>query len=117
MQYNHSRVKCTFNCDVGCSNSVVAGSRGGGPAEVDSTVLGIDISNNQVPISQHFGFVHINGFTISTAPGDDGPGIACGHTLQHHSLVKGNCDILRSSNDSGPLPWFRPCTFTRKGKC
>lgn len=114
MQYNYLIVYCTLNCEVGCSDGVVAGSRGCGPAEVDSTVLGIDISNNQVPIAQHSGVVHIDRFTVCTAPGDDGPGIACGHALQHHSLVKRNCDILRSSNDSGPLTWFRACTFTRK---
>lgn len=82
---------------------MVAGSGGGGPANVDSAVLGTDISNNQVSIAQHFGVVHIDGFTVSTAPGDDGPGIACGHTLQHHRLVKRNGHILRSSNDSGSL--------------
>lgn len=116
MLYNCFRVHCTLNCEVSCSNSVVAGSRGGGPAEVDSTVLGIDISDNQVSIAQHFGVVHIDGFTVSTAPGDDGPGIACGHTLQHHSLVKRNRDILRSSNDSGPLAGFRAYTFIRESK-
>lgn len=106
-QYKYLRVYCTLNCEVGCSNSVVAGSRGCGPAEVDSTVLGTDIGNNQVPIAQHFGIVNIDRFTICTAPGDDGPGIASGHTLQHHSLVKRNCDILRSSNDFRFLTWFR----------
>ncbi len=115
IQYSYLSVYCTLNCEVGSSNSVVAGSRCGSPAEVDSTVLGTDISNNQVSIAQHFGIVHINGFTISTAPGDDGPGISCGNTLQHCSLVNRNCDILRSSNDFGPLPWSGACTFTREG--
>lgn len=115
MQYHCFGVYCTLNCEVGCSNSVVAGPRGCGPAEVDSTVLGTDISDDQVPIAQHFGLVHINRFTVCTAPGDDGPGIASGHTLQHHCLVNRDCDILRSGDDSGPLTWFGACTFTRKG--
>jgi len=62
----------TQNCEVGCGSGVVAGSRCGGPAQVDSAVLGIGIGNNQVPITQHFGIVDIDGFTVSTAPGDDG---------------------------------------------
>ena len=108
MHYNFLRLYCTLNCDVGCSNGVVTGSRGGGPAEVDSTVLGTGISNNQVPVTQHFGVVHVDRITVGAAPGNDGPGVSRGHTLQNHSLVKRHGDILRSGNDSGPLTWFRP---------
>ena len=82
------RLHCTLYCDVGCSKSVVAGSRGGGPAEVHSTVLGVDIRNNKVPVAQHFGVVHVDGFPVSAAPGDDGTGVACGHTLQDNRMVK-----------------------------
>lgn len=103
-----------MNREVGCSDGVVASSGRRGPAEVDPAVLGIDIGDNQVPVAKHSGVVHINGFAVRTAPGDDGPGVACGHTLQHHSLVQRNGDILRSGNDSGPLPWRGACNFTRK---
>lgn len=113
---NYFQVYSTLNCEVGCSNGVVAGPRCGGPAEVDSAVFGIDISNDKVSIAQHLGVVHINGFTVRTAPGDDGPGVACGRTLHNHRFAKRNGDILRSCNDSGPLTWFRGYIFTRKGE-
>lgn len=81
-------VHCTLNCEVCCSDGVVASSRRGGPAEVDAAVLGADVSDDQVPVAQHPGVVHVDGLAVRTAPGDDGPRVARGHALQHHRLVE-----------------------------
>lgn len=62
----------TLNCEVGCGDSVVAGSRSRGPAEVDPAVLGTDVGDDQVSVAQDFGVVHVDGLAVRTAPGDDG---------------------------------------------
>lgn len=91
---------------------MVAGSRGRGPAEVDPAMLGGDISDDQVSVAQDFGVVHVDGFAVCSAPGDDGRGIPRGHAFQHHSLVERRRDVLRTSNDPGSLARFivRTCT-------
>lgn len=105
---------CTLNSEVCRSDGVVARSGRGGPAEVDAAVLGADISDDQVPVAQHPGIVHVDGLAVRTAPGDDGPWVARGHALQHHRLVEGDGDVLRSRNDSGPLTRCGACDFSRK---
>lgn len=78
MQRSFSRIFSTLNCEVGCSEGVVAGSGGGGPAEVDPAVLGTDIGDHQVSVAQDLGVVHVDGLTVGAAPGDDGRGIPRG---------------------------------------
>lgn len=95
---------------------MVAGSRGGGPAEVDPGVLGSDISDDQVPVAQDFGVVHVDGFAVCSAPGDDGRGIPRGHAFQHHGLVERRRDVLGTSDDPGSLARFvvRTCNRTKR---
>lgn len=114
VQSSFSGIFCTLNCEVGRSDGVVAGSGGRGPAEVDPTVLGTDIGDKQVSVAQDLGVVNVNGFAVGAAPGDDGRGIPRGQAFQHHSLVERSCDVLRTSDDSGPLAGFEARTFTRK---
>lgn len=114
MQSSFSRIFSTLNCELGCSHGVVAGSGGGGPAEVDPTVLGPDIGDNQVSVAQDLGVVHVDGFAVRAAPGDDGRGIPRGQAFQHHSVVERSCDVLRTGEDPGPLAAFRERTFARK---
>lgn len=109
-----SRTSSTLNREVGCGDRVVAGSGGRGPAEVDPAVLGSDVSDDQVSVAQDFGVVHVDGFTVGTAPGDDGGGIPRGHAFQHHGLVESGGDVLRTSDDPGPLARFIVRTFARK---
>lgn len=109
------RTFSTLNREVGGGDRVVAGSRGRGPAEVDPAVLGSDISDDQVSVAQDFGVVHVDGFAVCSAPGDDGRGIPHGHALQHHSLAERRRDVLRTSDDPGSLARFivRTCTGKR----
>lgn len=51
-------------------------------------MLGFDVGDDEVAISQHFGVVNINRLAVCSAPGDDGSGIACGHALQDGILVQ-----------------------------
>lgn len=92
-----------MNCEVCRSDGVVASPGCGGPAEVDACMLGAHISDDQVPVAQYPGVVHVNGLAVRPAPGDDGPRVASCHTLQNHRLVEGDGDVLRSCNDLGPL--------------
>lgn len=109
-----SRIFRTLNREVGCGDGVVAGSRGRGPAEVDAAVLGSDVGDKQVSVAQDLGVVHVDGFAVGAAPGDDGRGVPRGQALQHHSLVERGCGVLRTSEDSGPLAGFIGQTFARK---
>lgn len=59
---------CTLNCEVCCSNCVVTSPRGGGPAEVDASMLGAHISYDQVPVAQYPGIVHVDGLAVRSAP-------------------------------------------------
>lgn len=99
--------KFTQDGEISRSDGVVSSPGSGGPAEVDSAVLDVDIGDNQVSVPQDSGVVHVNGFTVGATPGDDGPGIPSGHTLQHYSLVKRHRDVLWSGYDPGPLAGFR----------
>lgn len=109
-----SRTSSTLNREVGCGDRVVAGSGGRGPAEVDPAVLGRDVGDDQVSVAQDFGVVHVDGFAVCAAPGDDGGGIPRGHALQHHGLVESGGDVLRTGEDPGPLARFIVRTFARK---
>lgn len=51
-------------------------------------MLGLDVRDNEIAISQHSGVVNINRLAVCSAPGDDGSGIACGHALQDGTLVQ-----------------------------
>lgn len=51
-------------------------------------MLGLDVRDNEVAVSQHFGVVNVNRLAVCSAPGDDGSGIACGHALQDGILVQ-----------------------------
>lgn len=103
-----------MNCEVCCSYGVVASPGCGGPAKVDTSVLGGYISDDQVPVAQYPGVVHVDGLAVRPAPGDDGPWVASGHTLQNHRMVEGDGDVLRSCNDPRPLTGRRACHFSRK---
>lgn len=103
----HSTTLSTLNREVGGGDRVVAGPGGGGPAEVDAAVLGSDISDDQVPVAQDFGVVHVDGFAVCPAPGDDGQGVPRGHALQHHGLVERRRDVLGTGDDPGSLARFR----------
>lgn len=100
----------TQDGEVRCSQGVVAGTRGGGPAEVDSTVLGLHVSYDQIAAAQHFGVVHVDGLAVGAAPRDDWLGVAGSDALQDYRLMHGSRDVLGSSDDSGPLARFRGCT-------
>lgn len=112
--YKTKGLNCTLNCEVRRSDGVVASAGRGGPAEVDAGVLGAHISDDQVPVAQYPGVVHVDGFAVRPAPGDDGPRVASCHTLQNHRLVEGDGDVLRSSNDLGSLTWRWACDLSRK---
>lgn len=66
-------------------------------------MLGLDVCNDEVSISQYFGVVNINRLGVCSAPRDNGPGIARGQTFQDGSLVQGHGDVLWSSNDARSL--------------
>lgn len=110
----YSRTVSTLDREVGRGDRVVAGSGGRGPAEVDPAVLGSDISDEQVSVAQDFGVVHVDGFAVCSAPGDDGRGIPRGHAFQHHRLVERRRDVLRTSDDPGSLVRVRVRTCTGK---
>lgn len=115
IQYSQCCLDSTLDCEVGCSYSVVSGPRGRGSAQIDAAVLGAHVGDDQVPVSQHFGVVDVDGFAVGAAPGDDGPRVSCGHALQHHGLVEGDRDVLRCGDDSRPLTWFDGCTWESEG--
>ena len=100
---------CTHDGEVGSSQGVVACPRGGGPAEVDAAVLRLHVGEHQVAAAQHLGVVHINGLGVCPAPRDDWLRVAGSDALQDDRLMHGRCDVLGSSDDSGPLVRFRVC--------
>jgi len=51
-------------------------------------MLGLDVSDDEVAVSQHFGVVDINRLAVCSAPGNDGSGIACGHALEDGTLMQ-----------------------------
>ena len=93
----------TQHSDIGWSNGIVACAGSGGSAHVNSSMLRLDICDNEVTISQHFGVVNVNRLAVSSAPGDDGSGIACGHALQNSILVQRHRNVLWPGNDAWPL--------------
>lgn len=70
-----------MHSDVSHSNSVVASARRCGPADVHAPMLGLHIGDHEVAAAQHLGVEDIDGPVVSAAPGDEGPGVSCGHAL------------------------------------
>lgn len=66
-------------------------------------MLRLDVCDNKVTISQHFGVVNVNRLAVRSAPGDDGSGTACGHALQNSILVQRHRNVLWPRNDARPL--------------
>lgn len=94
---------------------MVPRARGGGPAHVDSSVLALDVHDDEVAVSQHLGVVNVDRLAVGSAPGDDGSGMAGGHALQDGGLVQRHRAVLRRCDDAGPL-WTQGPRCCRRGK-
>jgi len=78
-------------------------------------MLGLDVCDNEVAISQHFGVVNINRLAVCSAPGDEGSWIACGQALQDDILVQGHRDVLWPSDDARSLGMLWAGSYRERG--